>query len=86
VVSNTAVQTSDLASFSGSYLNKSLRKKFNILQKAILVRSGVGFTCNFFHHSYLWGVTLMFIARRWIQCEVWGSYGSENEDCCLWVV
>jgi len=57
VVSNTAVQTSDLANFSGGYLNKSLRKKFNILKKAVLVRSGVGFTCNFFRHSYLWGAT-----------------------------
>lgn len=54
MVSNIAVQTSDLANFSGGYLNNSLRKKFNILKKAILVSSGVGFTCNFFHHSYLW--------------------------------
>lgn len=33
VVSNTAMQTSDLANFSGGYLNKSLRKKFSILEK-----------------------------------------------------
>lgn len=57
-VSNTAVQTSDLANFSGGYLNKSLRRKFSIFKKKdLLVRSEVGFTCNFFHHSYLWGVT-----------------------------
>ena len=36
VVINTAVQTSDLANFSGGYLNKSLKKKFSILKKGCI--------------------------------------------------